>query len=57
MNHKGLRRFALALLSCLACPVAGHALTCPPGQIEVNGRCYQQERSNEKPRKPQQRFA
>jgi hypothetical protein len=39
MNHKGLRRFALALLSCLACPVAGHALTCPPGQIEVNGRC------------------
>jgi hypothetical protein len=39
MNHKGLRRFALALLSCLACPVAAHALTCPPGQIEVNGRC------------------
>lgn len=39
MNHKGLRRFALAMLSCLACPVAGHALTCPPGQIEVNGRC------------------
>jgi hypothetical protein len=39
MNHKGLRRFALALLSCLAFPVAGHALICPPGQIEVNGRC------------------
>jgi hypothetical protein len=39
LNHSVLRRFALALLSCLAFPVAAHALTCPPGQIEVNGRC------------------
>jgi hypothetical protein len=43
MNHKGLRRLVLAMLSCLACPVAGHALTCPPGQIEVNGRCIPQQ--------------
>jgi len=39
LNHRALSRFALTLLSCLACPIAGHALTCPPGEIEVDGRC------------------
>jgi hypothetical protein len=39
MEHRGLRRGALALLACLVCPITGHALTCPPGQREEAGRC------------------
>jgi hypothetical protein len=37
MEHRALRRSALALLAWLVCPIASHALTCPPGQrIEVD---------------------
>jgi hypothetical protein len=39
MKHSGSARFALTLLACLACPIAGNALTCPPGQREESGRC------------------
>ena len=39
MEQKALHRFALALLACLACPIASNALTCPPGEREEAGRC------------------
>src|ERR1700675_4579255 len=39
MKHSGSARFALTLLACLACPIAGNALRCPPGKREECGRC------------------
>jgi hypothetical protein len=39
MKHSGSGRLILALLACLACPIAGNALTCPPGEREEAGRC------------------
>ena len=39
MEQRALYRFTLALLACLAWPIAGNALTCPPGEREEAGRC------------------
>jgi hypothetical protein len=39
MEQTAFGRFALALLACLACPITASALTCPPGEREVSGRC------------------
>jgi hypothetical protein len=39
MEQRALHRFILALLACLAWPIAGNALTCPPGEREEAGRC------------------
>src|SRR5271157_4471981 len=39
MEPRALHRFALVLLACLVCPVAGNALICPPGEREEAGRC------------------
>jgi hypothetical protein len=39
MKHSRSARFTLALLAYLACPIAGNALICPPGQRLESGRC------------------
>jgi hypothetical protein len=39
MEQRKLRRFTLAVLASLFCPISAHALICPPGQKEVSGRC------------------